>query len=169
MLFYAFVFKSFNEEKVKRVLETLLSTPLGIKSIWLGKVTAIFVVSYVPSLIAIGLMPIIVNIFFIKTSPYVWPHLPALINLLVVTPIMLWSIIALTGLSIFILSDSRIINLLLFFMSFGYMFIASSIGQKKPISWTMTGIYFAIAAMLYLIARVLGAKVLTAERVVLTS
>lgn len=86
---------SFVGEKEKRTLETLLYSPLCLKSIFQAKVLASFLLSFVVTVGAFALMVLVVELqLYLILGVTIWPGLNWLITLLLVSPAI--SLIAVT-------------------------------------------------------------------------
>lgn len=84
----------FFREKQSGVIETLLCTPLDLRSIWLGKVLGVAIPSYLLGLLSAGVM---VAVSLASAGTMDPPSLLVLLHLLVVAPVFISSAIGLVG------------------------------------------------------------------------
>lgn len=103
----------FFREKQSGVIETLLCTPLDLRSIWLGKVIGVAVPAYIMSLLAVLISYIFASITYVGV---VAPSFIILVHVLVVTPIFTAAAIGIVGYIQLALGmrENRIVNLLVF-------------------------------------------------------
>ncbi len=84
----------FFREKQSGVIETLLCTPLDLRSIWLGKVLGVAIPSYLMGLLSAGVLAAL-SIF--SAGSVATPSLLTIFHLLVVAPLFISSAIGLVG------------------------------------------------------------------------
>jgi ABC-2 type transport system permease protein len=84
----------FFREKQNGVIETLLCTPLSLRSIWLGKVLGVAIPSYLFGLLSSG---ILVLLTYAAVGAVALPSLLVPFHLLVVAPIFISSAVGLVG------------------------------------------------------------------------
>jgi ABC-type transport system involved in multi-copper enzyme maturation permease subunit len=160
-LAWGLVQEIFYGEKARRTLETLLSTPLDLTTIWLGKTLAATVVSAIVAAPMTVLFTGLVNLTA-RSGSIILPASPALFQGLIVTPFLLLAFIGLTGVSLWLLFDPRpamYITMLVIFIIYGLgMYLAST--------WLIVGLTMGIALGL-LGFTVIAVRLLKCERIVL--
>ncbi len=115
---YSFSSFVFLREKRERIIESLLCTPLSLKSIWLGKVLGATIPAYLFSLLSV--------IFVTLTSIHseFLPSTVILIHVFFVAPVFIAAAVSLMGLCQFLLGmrENRIIGFLLILMFLPLMY-----------------------------------------------
>jgi len=126
MLVGVFVGSSFSSfvflrEKREKIIETLLCTPLSLKSVWFGKVLGATVLAYLFSLLTVALVTIVSNIML---HSLVFPSVAILIHILAVVPVFIASTIGSLGFCQFLLGmrENRIIGYLIILILFPFMY-----------------------------------------------
>jgi len=84
----------FFREKQSGVIETLMCSPLNLRTIWLGKVLGVAIPSYLLGLLSAGLLT---AFSYYTIGGVVTPSLLVLLHLLVVAPVFIASAIGLVG------------------------------------------------------------------------
>jgi ABC-2 type transport system permease protein len=164
LLSYSANYNLFLEEKTKKTIHSLLSTPLDIKTIWLGKTLAIFTVVYILSIIASFVFLFLVHnyIVFNKT---VSPSIYGIISLLVINPII--SIFLMGDIGIFTLiskDETKVrIGILIFFFASIFFFRPDML--KADVS--LVPYQVAIMLILFIVTRI-SLKFLSNEKVILS-
>ena len=168
---YSFSGSVFLREKRDRVIETLLCTPLSLKSIWSGKVLAVTIPAYLFSLLSVSLVLILSDFM---AGRLLLPSIPILIHVLVVMPIFIASAVGLIGLSQFLLGmrENRIIGVLviLILLPFVYPSILGGLTQGNmnvEASWFEVEATL-IASVILLALTTYLTRYLNKERVVTT-
>ena len=153
--------------KTKRVLESLLATPMSLYDVWFGKSLAItmssVLISFGLSVIALVLM----NTFFVVplVGSFVWPPVSSMITGWVLVPII--SILVTLAVTLFqlILSNPRVANFA-FMLIFLGVFIIPTVAVLRSLNIEM--IYLLLISGLVVLDLILS-RFLTKERVVLSS
>ena len=114
-VFIAYIFSGqvFLREKREKIIETLLCTPLSLRSIWLGKVMGVTLPAHLVSILTVALVIAISN----ALSPsLLFPSAAVLFHLLVVVPAFIAFAAGLMGFCQFLLGmrENQIIGLLVF-------------------------------------------------------
>jgi ABC-2 type transport system permease protein len=160
----------FLREKREKIIETLLCTPLSLKSIWFGKVIGAMVPAYLFSLLAISLVTIISSIMM---HSLVLPSAVILIHIVVVVPIFTTAAISLIGFCQFVLGmrENKIIGYLivLVLVPFMYPSIFGLIlgGVNVVVSWREVGICLLFAVLLLTITTY-SSRYLSKEKIITT-
>ena len=147
----------------QRCIETMLATPLSLPSILLGKSLAIFVLSYIPSLVCAAFVFIQLNLPF-ELANIVFPSSIGLIIFLI-SPILIFGIICLNGLMLMYLNQSQF-GLLINYGIF-YLIFRAGVNFNGGIDITVLGSY-AIGLFGVFILVFIGLKYLKKERIVLS-
>ena len=153
---------SFLPEKFERTIETLLTTPLSPRAIWLGKTVALFVLSY-PVTLTCGLVFIILLNHIATPGSFIGPSVLGWVNILIVAPVFSFTTIALTGLSEMVLTYPQIGQ----FVAFGVFYAVYRLGLTRPTDTWLIGVYAAVAAGLSIVTA-FAARFLDRERIVLS-
>ncbi len=108
---YMFSGQVFLREKRGGIIETLLCTPLSLKSIWFGKVVGTTIPAYLISLLTVALVTVVSNIVL---QSFLLPSVVMLVHIFLVVPVFITSAISLMGLSQFLLGmrENKIIGYL---------------------------------------------------------
>lgn len=155
----------FMREKSEGTFETLLTTPLSLRVIWLGKAAAVFILSYGYSFLCALLLMLRLNLSASGVGRVILPSPLGWWNLLIVAPLFVFACIALNGWVQLLFAHPRIGHYIVLVVTF-LVFRAGSrlILQNTP--WVIGG-YTAIALGL-LAATLLAARWLNKERIVLS-
>lgn len=146
----------------QRCMETILATPLSLASILLGKSLAIFILSYIPSLLCVIIVFCQVNLH-LGLAALVFPSLTGWI-LFFISPVLLFGIICLNTLLLMYLNHSMgslIVDFSIYFLIFrtGAHF-SSSIGFTVLIG-------YVLGLLCVFLLSYIGLKFLKKERIVL--
>ena len=108
---YMFSGQVFLREKRGGIIETLLCTPLSLKSIWFGKVVGTTIPAYLISLLTVALVTIVSNI---TLQSFLLPTVVMLVHIFGVVPVFITSAISLMGLCQFLfgMRENKIIGYL---------------------------------------------------------
>jgi len=161
---YMFSGQVFMREKRQRVIETLLCTPLNLKSIWFGKVVGATIPAYLISLLTVALVTIVSNIML---HSLLFPSVVILIHILVVVPVFIASAIGLMGFCQFLfgMRENKIIGYLIVL---GYFpFIIPSIIGSLVVSWVEVVVYLCVSVLLLALTTYLS-RYLSKEKIVTT-
>jgi hypothetical protein len=140
-----------------------LATPLSLPSILLGKSLAIFILSYIPSLLCAAYIFVQINLPFELTN-IIFPSSIGWITFLI-SPVLVFGIICLNGLMLMYLNQSQVglfINYVIF-----YLIFRSGVNFNSGIDIAILGGY-AIGLFGVLILIMIGLKFLKKERIVLS-
>jgi ABC-2 type transport system permease protein len=172
-VFVGFSFSSFVflREKRQKIIETILCTPLSLKSIWFGKVLGATIPAYLFSLFSVTLVIIISNIMM---RSLLFPSVAILIQILGVGPVFIASAISLIGFCQFLLGmrENKIISYLIILLLFPFMYPSVFGGiiwgnTNVVVSWVEV-VVLLIVLMLILALTTYLSRYLSKERIVLT-
>lgn len=158
-------------EKVNGNIDSLMSTPLSPRDLWLGKSLAIFIPGYIISIITTTLVVLVINLSVIvpATSEFVLPAAPLVLGILV-SPLMFFSLTLLMIL-LSMVNNPDIALAPSFFIGFGLMIgmpVGMGLGFFDISSWSFTLWY--LVAVLILTGVTLGfTRLLTRQNIVLSS
>ena len=167
---YSFSRFVFLREKREKIIETLLCTPLSLKSIWLGKVLGATVPAYLFSLLSVSLVMIISSVMM---HSLLLPSAVILIHIAVVVPIFTTAAISLMGFGQFVLGmrENKIIGYLIVLglVPFMYPSIFGLIlgNVNLVVSWLEVGICSIFAVVLLALTTYLS-RYLSKEKIVTT-
>lgn len=156
-------------EKTKRTIESLLCTPLTVRQIWLSKSFAIFLPTFLFSIIFTIIWLLIMNLFFItpSTTLFVMPAGAAFVMMLLVGPIIIFILICMVGLVQFIIKDPRVSRIIFMALLFGIIYGLRYAGIEA-ITWRVTLLALQWGILLAIVTTYVS-RYLTKERIILTS
>ncbi len=158
---------AFYKEKTDRIIETLLSGPITIRQIWLGKILGVSLLSYILTLLAMVFMIVIANV---RSENLVFPGMPVVVHIFIVVPVFIGAFVGLNGLAQLALGmrENRFVGFILFVPLFAGLYgIGMSIGAVTEITWLYIGLTFAAAFLLICLAAFL-IRFLSKERIITT-
>jgi len=160
---YMFSGRVFLREKRERIIETLLCTPLSLKSIWFGKVVGVTIPAYLISLLTVALITIVSNI---TLHSLLFPSVVILIHALVVVPVFITSVISLMGFCQFWfgMRENRIIGYL---VMLGLLPTIFPYNMSLDVSWVEVGVLLIVSVLLLAITTYLS-RYLSKEKIVTT-
>jgi len=153
----------FLREKRERIIETLLCTPLSLKSIWFGKVVGVTIPAYLVSLLTAALITIVSNI---TLHSFLFPSVVILIHALVVVPVFITSVISLMGFCQFWfgMRENKIIGYLVMLGSLPVIF---PYNMSLVVSWVEVAVLLVMSVLLLAITTYLS-RYLSKEKIVTT-
>jgi len=168
---WAFASIQTTNEKVNGNVECLLATPLGPKTLWMGKCLAVFVPSYLISIIAFFIVLLAVNLAAILPGwGMLMLPLAPLVNGLVINPLLFFALLAfivlfsLASNPDIAIAPSLIIGFgLMVGIPVGLLTGAISIASWSFVLWYMVGTVSVWVLVLYL------TRLLTRQNIVLSS
>jgi len=169
-LFLGCVFSAqiFLREKQEGIIETLLCAPVNLRSIWLGKVIAATILTYLISLLSLALLIIIINVI---SPSFLFPSSAVIFHILVGVSVFITLIVGLIGFFQFLLAKSQALMATVFIAGGLYIFVNEFtryiIGENDITSWTGVGVFLIICLALLAITIYL-AKILSKEKIVTT-
>lgn len=157
----------FLREKLDKVIETVMCTPLTLREIWLGKILAITIFSY---LLAIFTAVVIVTASSFFCGALLLPGIPVFFHVFIGVPVFVAAIAGLMGfVQLYLgLRENRIVNFIIFVPIFAALYGAGYvIGSNATVSWSYIGILLLISAFLMGLAAYL-IRHLSKERIMTT-
>lgn len=161
----------FLREKREKIIETLLCTPLSLKSIWFGKVLGATIPAYLFSLLSAALVIIISNVMM---RSLLLPSLAILTHILGVVPVFITSAISLIGFCQFLLGmrENKIISYLIILILFPFMYPSISSGliqgnMNVVVSWPEVVVCLIVSVLLLSLTTYLS-RYLSKEKIVTT-
>jgi ABC-2 type transport system permease protein len=157
-------------EKTKRMLESVLCTPVQLEHLWLGKTLATFIPSIALSIILSSVTIIVMNITTIEPEVGRWvlPDAAYLVAILVGLPVVVFLLSSIIVMLQLMMQNIRLIQSIFTALIIGSSFGISYAFRLSTASWVMVYIVLAAAAVLGLAVWLLS-KRLTKERIVLSS
>jgi ABC-type Na+ efflux pump permease subunit len=154
-------------EKAKRTLESLLSTPLSLGQVWLGKSLAVALPGVIISMLVLIVALLVLNFFFIKpiVGSFILPGTVSLVTGFIILPVMVFFVVLIVSFLQLIMANPRIGNfayIALFLLI--YMTTITEVTARWDFSMT-----FLVATAILVIATLFLARLLKKERVVLSS
>jgi hypothetical protein len=158
-------------EKVDGVIECLMATPLGPKTLWVGKCLAVFLPGFIISLAAALIVLLAVNLAAVLPGwgAFAWPG-PALVIGLASNPLLFFAVLAFIVL--FSLAGNPDVAIApSFLVGFGLMIgipAGLATGTIDITSWAFVLWYTAAAAVFWIVV-MLMMRMLTRQNIVLSS
>jgi ABC-2 type transport system permease protein len=157
----------FSNEKKDGVIETLLCTPLDLRTIWLGKLLGVSVVAYLASLVSITFVILLASM---AANVILLPSLIILVHIVVTVPLFTAAVVGLIGYSQLLLGmkENTVIGIFTFLGLFiGISVAGQLVSGSGTISVMMLLIMFLVAACLLTFTFYL-ARFLSKEKVITT-
>jgi ABC-2 type transport system permease protein len=157
----------FSNEKKDGVIETLLCTPLDLRTIWLGKLLGVSVVAYMASLVSVTFVILLASM---AANALLFPSLIILVHIIVTVPLFTAAVVGLIGYSQLLLGmkENTVIGIFTFLGLFiGISVAGQLVSGSGPITVLMLLIMFLVAAALLTFTFYL-ARFLSKEKVITT-
>lgn len=167
---FPFIREKFGDEKLMRRFETLLTTPISLKTVWAGKIASIFLLSYPAALIIVVMFSFIWK-FLGGLNPLSVLSGPVWVMALVIAPLLpmiyagfaSWSILRFTHPKLIQILQFSTIGVFLFVFMTSGKFIRS-IASGHIVNWPIVvysfiGLTAAIGLILFLMNRLDKEKV----------
>jgi ABC-2 type transport system permease protein len=157
----------FSNEKKDGVIETLLCTPLDLRTIWLGKLIGVSVVAYLASLISIAFVVLLAST---TANALLVPSLVILVHIVVTVPLFTAAVVGLIGYSQLLLGmkENTVIGIFTFLGLFIGLSVAGGlVAGSGSITFPMLLVMFLVAAALLAFTFYL-ARYLSKEKVIIT-
>jgi ABC-2 type transport system permease protein len=154
-------------EKAKRTMESLLATPASLRQVWFGKNLAVALPSMLVTLLILIAAIVTLNLALIvpRTGTFILPSVVPMLTVLIVLPLLVLSVVSLVSVLQLTLSNPRLANFAFILVFFGFYVLTVA---NSMVTWDFALIYLIALAVLSA-ANVLAGRLLTKERVVLTS
>jgi len=168
---YMFSGQVFLREKRGGIIETLLCTPLSLKSVWFGKVVGTTIPAYLISLLTVALVTIVSGI---TLHSFLFPSVVMLIHIFVVVPVFIVSAISLMGLCQFLfgMRENKIMGYLVMLGLLPFIF-PNLIGgfiqgeMSLVVSWAEVAVLLVVSVLLLALTTYLS-RYLSKEKIVTT-
>ena len=168
---YMFSGQVFFREKRERIIETLLCTPLSLKSIWFGKVVGTTIPAYLISLLTVALVAIVSNIM---SNSLLFPSDAIFIHILVAVPVFIASAISLMGFCQFLfgMRENRIVGYLVVLGLLPFIF-PNVVGglvrgnMSLVVSWVEVAVLLGVSVLLLALTTCLS-RYMSKEKIVTT-
>jgi ABC-2 type transport system permease protein len=157
----------FSNEKKDGVIETLLCTPLDLRTIWLGKLLGVSAVAYLASLVSITFVILLASM---AANALLLPSLIILVHIIVTVPLFTAAVVGLIGYSQLLLGmkENTVIGIFTFLGLFiGISVAGQLVSGSGSITVPMLLIMFLVAAALLTFTFYL-ARFLSKEKVITT-
>ena len=157
----------FSNEKKDGVIETLLCTPLDLRTIWFGKLVGVSVIAYLASLVSIGFVILLASA---AANALVLPSLIILVHIVVTVPLFTAAVVGLIGYAQLLLGmrENTVIGIFTFLGLFiGIAVAGQLLSGSGTITVTMLLVLFLVAAGLLAFTFYL-ARFLSKEKVITT-
>ena len=156
----------FLREKINRVIETLLCSPVNLRQIWLGKILAITFFAYIIAIIST--LIIVIGSGF-RSQSFTLPAPVIFLHVLIVVPVFVMAFTGLLGFLQLLLGirEIRIMNLVIFVPVFILIYsLGLTMGDSIPI-WLYTLVILAASLLLLFVTAYLTSR-LSKERIITT-
>ncbi len=159
------------KEKVDGVIECLMATPLGPRTLWVGKCLAVFIPGLIISLLSALIVLMTVNLAAVLPGwgAFAWPG-PALVIGLVSNPLLFFAVLAFIVL-LSLAGNPDVAIAPSFLVGFGLMIgipAGLATGTIDITSWSFVLWYTAAAAVFWIVV-LLMMRMLTRQNIVLSS
>jgi ABC-2 type transport system permease protein len=164
LLAYSANYNIFLQDKIKKTIHSLLSTPLNIKTIWLGKTLAIFTVGYILSLILSFIFLLILNNYIVPDKN-IFPSIYGIISLLVINPFICILLIGNIGILTLVSKDETKVRIgFLVFLVAPLFFLKP---EKLNVDLSILPYQIIVVLVLFIITYI-SLKFLSNEKVILS-
>lgn len=164
LLAYSANYNLFLQEKITRTIHSLLSTPLNIKTIWLGKTLAIFTVGYILSLILSFVFLFIVNNYIVADKT-IFPSIHGIISLLAINPIICIFLIGNIGILTLVSKDETKVRIGFFICILASLYFFKP--EKLSVDFSIIPYQIVVVLMLFIVTNI-SLKFLSNEKVILS-
>ncbi|OPY32575.1 MAG: ABC-2 family transporter protein [Methanomassiliicoccales archaeon PtaU1.Bin124] len=168
MMAYILTSGVFQSEKFGGIMESLLCTPLGLRSLWTGKLIAVTVISVPFAMLAIGIYMMVPMIF---ASKIVLPSAIIALQILLTTPLFTLAMAGIIGYTTLVMDmrASSMVSMIAFFvMFFGSMALGPAIIGESAVNISVILVSAAVGLVAFLVINQLASRI-DKEKVVLTS
>lgn len=157
----------FLREKVEKVIETLMCTPVNLRQIWLGKVMAVAGIAYglalLTSIVAVVTPALLSGSLMLPGIEVIFHIIPGIFIFITAIAGLLGFIQLLLG-----MRENRILNFVIFAPVFGLLYGSGyAIGSSFTVSWLQVLIPFGVSILMLLVSGFL-VRHLNKERIVTT-
>jgi ABC-2 type transport system permease protein len=154
-------------EKTRRTLESLLSTPVSLRAVWLGKSLSVFLPCMAMSLVVSASVLIVLEEFIVvpATGAFVIPEILPILTGTVIVPALVFLIVSLITLLQLVMENPRI-PIIIFTGIFMAIYFATI---TNYVAWLGLSTIYLIAIAVLLTVSFVSQRFLTKERVVLSS
>jgi ABC-2 type transport system permease protein len=168
-LFVGYIYsgQTYLREKQSGIVETLLCSPVSLRSIWIGKALGVAVPSTVLSLLAAAAITMIASY---RSTQTLIPSVTVFVHLVVVVPIFIVAAVALMGFAQLMLGmrENMVVNMLTIMLLFGALAATRIIVEHAQfVTWLAVGALGGASLALLAITWALGG-LLSRERIVRT-
>ena len=157
----------FSNEKKDGVIETLLCSPLDLRTIWLGKLIGVSIIAYLASLISIAFVILLAGA---AANTLLLPSLIIVVHIIITVPLFTAAVVGLIGYSQLLLGmkENTVIGIFTFLGLFiGITVVGQLLSGSGTITIAMLLIMFLVAAGLLTFTFYL-ARFLSKEKVIIT-
>ncbi len=157
----------FFREKQSGVVETLLCTPLSLRSIWLGKVLGVALPSYILALFSAGVLTVLATL---SVSAVAAPSLLVVLHLLVIAPLFTAAAVGIIGYIQLAMGmrENRIVSMGIFILLIAGLSVSTGVVQGNASLVNTVVLTLLVAAVLLFSLSFLLSKRLNKEKIVTT-
>lgn len=168
-LFVGYIYsgQTYLREKQTGIVETLLCSPVSLRSIWIGKALGVALPSTALAILSAAAITLIADQ---RASGVLVPSVTVIVHLLVVVPIFIIAAVALMGFAQLMLGmrENMIVNMLTIMLLFGALAATRLIVEEAEfVTWTAVGALAVASLALLAITWALGG-LLSRERIIRT-
>jgi ABC-2 type transport system permease protein len=154
-------------DKTRKSLESLLSTPLSLRQVWMAKSLAVSVPSVAIGLVMTVIMAFVIEmIVFVPVTGFIMPSPLSLVTGIVVVPILTLTVVSIVTCLQLIITNPRLASLI-FTVLFLAVFLSTAV-TSTGLRLDLSLIYLLLAVVFFAV-NVFVARYLTKERIILSS
>ncbi|HXZ94931.1 MAG TPA: hypothetical protein VEG28_03355 [Dehalococcoidia bacterium] len=157
-------------DKAKRNIESLMSTPVSVNQIWIGKSLAVTLPSIIVGISISILVYLIMNFGFVipKTHSFIFPSAIAIVSALIVVPILVLGIVSIVIYVQLVITNPRIASLVFTAIFLLLIFGVNALGGLGVSINYFPLIYLGVIVVCAVVCLILS-RFLTKEKVLLSS
>jgi ABC-2 type transport system permease protein len=168
MMAYILTSGVFSSEKFGGIMESLLCTPLSLRSLWIGKLIAVTVISVPFAILSLGIYMLVPMIF---ASKIVLPSAIIALQIALTTPLFTLAMAGIIGYTTLVMGmrESSMVSMIAFFvMFFGSMALGPAIIGSDTVNVYVILVSAMVGLAAFLVINRFASRI-DKERVVLTS
>ncbi len=163
LLAYQLQEEIFLHEKLTRTIETLLSSPITPLAVWLGKVSTVFLVTWIPTFAMCTTAIVLIGLRYMNMI--IMPDAVALFGLLAGCPIMFMFWLLLSNLMVLVLREPRFLPFVSFAILSATLYRSVKTFQSHS-TQDLDLLLYIVGVLGCVLVILIGLRVLTRERIV---
>ena len=154
-------------DKTKRILESLLATPLSLRQMWLAKSLAVTVPSAVIGIVLSIILIVVINfISFVPSVGFIFPGPLSLITGIILVPVVTFLVVGIVTCLQMIMNNPRLASFVFSLLFLAVFFTSTFFQSGLKLDYSL--IYLILSVVL-LVINYFMLRLLTKERIVLSS